>query len=509
MVPSTYLESSNRGTRVGLNKIQERNIKAKQCTAKEDFKGQTKDTLSFRAGEVFEIIEKSETGWWYVQNSSGGEGWAPEDLLIEGIVKPKKQAPPSPSKTISQSATFDHLSSVNSNSVISKSKSYNNDLKGQLKPVTPNKPSQPEKPVFQNKQYTKPDKPILPVKHDTISKPVLPVKQDIIHKHVLPVKHDTISKPVLPVKHDTISKPVLSVKQDTISKPVAPEKPAFSANNKNTGTQNNYKQIKIGTASTDKPSYSKVKIGVTGIDTDKPVPPSRPRPNIGDTQTNSVKPLLTSKPKPEEGNVQNELTSMLAKRLQTSTKPTSPANKPGILSKPANQDTGHLKPVFAGQGKVNEPAKPVLPSRPNRHSANNTPVNNNNNNSPVSAVSKYTTVEENRSYDEGCLSFRKGEVAELIEKGENGWWWMRVRKDEGWVFKDKVRLERGAAPLPNKSSIGPTALEDFRAEYDGSISFKKGDSLQIIEEDSGSGWTWVRVGKEEGWAPTDMISTCK
>ena len=473
LVPSTYLESSNRGTRVGLNKIQQRSIKAKQCTAKEDFKGQTKDTLSFRAGEVFEIIEKSETGWWYVQNSSGAEGWAPEDLLIEGIAKPKKQAPPSPTKTISQSATFNHLSSVNSNSVISKSKSYNNDLKGQLKPVTPNKPSQPEKPVFQNKQFTKPD------------------------------------KPVLSVKLDTISKPVLSVKQDTISKPVAPEKPAFSANNKNTGTQNNYKQIKIGTASTDKPSYSKVKIGVTGIDTDKPVPPSKPRPNIGDTQTNSVKPLLTSKPKPEEGNVQNELTSMLAKRLQTSTKPTTPANKPGILSKPVNQDTGHLKPVFAGQGKVNEPAKPVLPSRPNRHSANNTPVNNNNNNSPVSAVSKYTTVEENRSYEEGCLSFRKGEVAELIEKGENGWWWMRVRKDEGWVFKDKVRLERGAAPLPSKSSIGPTALEDFRAEYDGSISFKKGDSLQIIEEDSGSGWTWVRVGKEEGWAPTDMISTCK
>ena len=187
-----------------------------------------------------------------------------------------------------------------------------------------------------------------------------------------------------------------------------------------------------------------------------------------------------------------------------------------------------VKPVLAAP-KLSEPVNPVLPSRPCRPTGNPNKTNSTNSNNSSNSTnstngtnsninpsnpsnstnSKYTTVEDCRAYDEGCLSFRKGENAEVIEKGDSGWWLMRIRNDEGWVFKDKVKLERGAPPIPETVSVGPVALEDFRAEYEDSISFKKGDRLQIIETDSGSGWTWVRVGKKEGWVPTDMISECK
>ena len=462
-MPSTYLESSV-GTGRGLGGIQERSVGNKRCTAKERFNGNMKDTISFGVGEVFEIIEKSDTGWWYVQNSTGQEGWAPQDLLEEGVkTKPQRQAPQSPKKTLPQSSTFDHLSSVSNKPTIPASRSFNNDLKAQLKPVTPNKPIQQDKPVFQNKQVIKPDKPGLPVRPETNSKSIAP------------------EKPVLP----------------------------------NTGIQNNNRPIKIGSIGPDKPttpgkpSYSKVKIGVSGVESDKPSLPSRPRHNLTETQTppSNNKPQVTPKPKPENGNVQNELASMLSKRMQTSSKPLLSAtpNKP---SRPISQEIGTAKPMLAAPNKLPEPSKSVLPSRP-RPGRPTAPTDNNNNTNNNSTSSKYITIDDNRAYDDGCLSFRKGETAELIEKGENGWWRMRIRKDDGWVFKDKVKLERGAPPIPQGASIGPIALEDFRAEYAESVSLKKGDSIQIIEGDSGSGWTWVRVGKQEGWVPTDIISSCK
>ena len=232
-VPSSYLESSRRGTGGGSGDTQDRNLKSKRCTAKEQFNGNMKDTLSFRVGEVFELIEKSETGWWYVQNQSGKEGWAPQDLLTEGVnIKPKRQAPPSPTKTVPQSVSSNHLSSVNTKPAIPVSKSFNIELKEQLKPVTPNKPIQPEKPVLQNTQVTK---PVLPSRHETAGKPAgpeIPVLQNTqVTKPVLPSRHETAGKPAgpeIPVLQNTqVTKPVLPSRHETAGKPAGPEIPVL------------------------------------------------------------------------------------------------------------------------------------------------------------------------------------------------------------------------------------------------------------------------------------------
>ena len=377
--------------------------------------GQTKDTLSFKAGDCFDILEKSETGWWYLKNASGQEGWAPDNLLVEGQdLKPTRPTPISPTKPTQK---FPANSATDSKPSLPLNKSFNGDFKAQLKPVTPFKPVQPDKPVFQNK----------PVITGKLDKPVLPTKQD------------TATKPDKPTQNNL--------------KPLMPTKPS---------------------------SYAKIKIDNGVADTSKPIPPIKPRPNISESKST--------------GNfVDSELSGVLAKRLQATYQPTAP-NKPGKPARPVSQEISSFKPVLPTHSKTSEPTKPVLPSRPSRPSATPSVA--------TQSSNSYVTIDDNRAYDEGCLSFRKGESAELVEKGADGWWWMKIRKDEGWVLDSKVKFQADRIVAKQTGSI---ALSDFKAEHEDSISVRQGDRIQIVAVDNGSGWTWVRVGKEEGWLPTDLI----
>ena len=419
-VPSTYLEkkkvqkyAKQPSPQMQAHRSSLLGKKPKRCTSSGPFRGQTKDILSFKAGECFDILEKSETGWWFLKNASGQEGWAPEDLLVEGQdLKPSRPAPMSPTKP-SATSKFPLNPATDSKPSLPLNKSFNGDLKAQLKPVAPFKPTQPDKPVLQNKP-TQPDKPVLQNK---------------------PARQDSATKPT----------------QNNL-KPAMPTKPS---------------------------SYAKVKIESGGADTSKPVPPGKPRPTISESRST--------------GNlIGGELSGVLAKRLQTSYQPATPS-KPG---RPVSQDMGGFKPVLQSHSKMSEPTKPVLPSRPSRPTATPSVA--------TKSSSSYVTTDDNRAYDEGCLSFRKGESAELVEKGKDGWWWMKIRNDEGWVLDSKVKLQSDRAVA---KKTGPVALSDFKAEHEGSISVRQGDTLQILEEDSGSGWTWVRAGSEEGWVPTDLIKS--
>ena len=44
---------------------------------------------------------------------------------------------------------------------------------------------------------------------------------------------------------------------------------------------------------------------------------------------------------------------------------------------------------------------------------------------------------------EGKLTFSKGQVLEVIEKSPNGWWFVKVGKEEGWVPSNIVQRHRG------------------------------------------------------------------
>eukprot|EP00039_Didymoeca_costata_P028237 m.20433 g.20433 ORF g.20433 m.20433 type:complete len:719 (+) comp6846_c0_seq1:259-2415(+) len=56
--------------------------KGQSCKATSDFSATSSVEISVKSGEVLSLLEKNGE-WWYVCNHSGGEGWAPADVLTE------------------------------------------------------------------------------------------------------------------------------------------------------------------------------------------------------------------------------------------------------------------------------------------------------------------------------------------------------------------------------------------------------------------------------------------
>ncbi len=63
--------------------------------------------ISLKEGAQVKVLEKSDSGWWYVQ-SSGAEGWAPSTYLSE---KPKPERPKHPTKVNVPQVTVPHMAS--------------------------------------------------------------------------------------------------------------------------------------------------------------------------------------------------------------------------------------------------------------------------------------------------------------------------------------------------------------------------------------------------------------
>ncbi|CAI9583899.1 unnamed protein product, partial [Staurois parvus] len=65
----------------GDEEEEELDLTAKEFITLGDFKAQQKDDLTFKKGEVLQILDKKPDGWWVAQNSKGFKGLVPKTYL--------------------------------------------------------------------------------------------------------------------------------------------------------------------------------------------------------------------------------------------------------------------------------------------------------------------------------------------------------------------------------------------------------------------------------------------
>ena len=147
---------------------------------------------------------------------------------------------------------------------------------------------------------------------------------------------------------------------------------------------------------------------------------------------------------------------------------------------------------------------------------------------PKSPEVEYFTVGDFRSLGvEGALNFTEGMSVEVVEKAPNGWWLGKIGGVEGWIpssYLGKRLLEKQQANraessnasinipkpsprIPEKIPEGNATfftLADYNDTFEGGISFKEGQTAQLIEQNP-DGWSYVRIQGKEGWAPTSYL----
>ena len=133
----------------------------------------------------------------------------------------------------------------------------------------------------------------------------------------------------------------------------------------------------------------------------------------------------------------------------------------------------------------------------------------------------------------------------MIEKAPNGWWYIKVGAEEGWVPASIMERRRKGEeinfsqddddlygnvktifpdPIPDKNNFEPLAKKDENANEpdspdfelyetvgayvstdDSGISFKKGEYVEVLDKDE-SGWWFIKIGNDEGWAPSTYLA---
>lgn len=158
------------------------------------------------------------------------------------------------------------------------------------------------------------------------------------------------------------------------------------------------------------------------------------------------------------------------------------------------------------------------------------------------------TIADYSTGSDSCLDFKEGEVAEVLEKSDDGWWFVKIGTKEGWVPstfleekedtppesrkppkpnlpppkpnvpndapqtpKDQQLLDAGpeamAAPKPKprprprkSTSSFFRAVSSYEAPDDSAISLVNGRVYEVKDKNE-NGWWLIKDGDREGWAP--------
>jgi SH3 domain/Variant SH3 domain len=142
-----------------------------------------------------------------------------------------------------------------------------------------------------------------------------------------------------------------------------------------------------------------------------------------------------------------------------------------------------------------------------------------------SKLSDYIIIEPGRVYDtwaraicdyekgsETELELRKGDIIEVMNKLETGWY--NGTKDSlsrGWFPASCV--EPTKSPLPQEEgkviNVWARALRDHPAGDKDGLEFKKGDRITVTHKLENGQWRGVMKGVDGGWFPSSYVESDK
>ncbi|KAM8973101.1 SH3 and PX domain-containing protein 2B isoform 2-T2 [Pelodytes ibericus] len=105
------------------------------------------------------------------------------------------------------------------------------------------------------------------------------------------------------------------------------------------------------------------------------------------------------------------------------------------------------------------------------------------------------------------ISLRVGQVVDIIEKNESGWWFVSTSDEQGWVPATCLEAQDGAQ---DDFTIQPEEEEKYSVIYpyiardQDEITLDKGAIVEVIQKNL-EGWWKIRYKGAEGWAPASYL----
>nr|KAF6425704.1 SH3 and PX domains 2A [Molossus molossus] len=129
-------------------------------------------------------------------------------------------------------------------------------------------------------------------------------------------------------------------------------------------------------------------------------------------------------------------------------------------------------------------------------------------------LEQYVVVSSYKKQENSELSLQAGEVVDVIEKNESGWWFVSTSEEQGWVPATYLEAQNGTRDDSdiNTSKTGEeekyVTVQPYTSQSKDEIGFEKGVTVEVIRKNL-EGWWYIRYLGKEGWAPASYLKKAK
>ncbi|KAJ8264305.1 hypothetical protein GJAV_G00147600, partial [Gymnothorax javanicus] len=157
-------------------------------------------------------------------------------------------------------------------------------------------------------------------------------------------------------------------------------------------------------------------------------------------------------------------------------------------------------------------------------------------------LEQYVVVANYEKQENSEISLQAGELVDVIEKSESGWWFVSTAEEQGWVpatyldsqngTRDDLELSTSRTGevtkrrkahlkrLDRRWTLGGIVnrqqsreekyitVQSYNSQGKDEIGFEKGVTVEVIQKNL-EGWWYIRHQGKEGWAPASYLKKMK
>ncbi|XP_067858036.1 SH3 and PX domain-containing protein 2A isoform X2 [Heptranchias perlo] len=129
-------------------------------------------------------------------------------------------------------------------------------------------------------------------------------------------------------------------------------------------------------------------------------------------------------------------------------------------------------------------------------------------------LDQYMVVANYEKQENSEISLKAGEVVDVIEKSESGWWFVSTAEEQGWVPATYLESQNGTRDDLDISTTRAgeeekyITVQPYVNQGKDEIGFEKGVTVEVIQKNL-EGWWFIRYQGKEGWAPASYLRKVK
>ncbi|XP_029798712.1 SH3 and PX domain-containing protein 2B isoform X2 [Suricata suricatta] len=122
-------------------------------------------------------------------------------------------------------------------------------------------------------------------------------------------------------------------------------------------------------------------------------------------------------------------------------------------------------------------------------------------------LDQYVVVANYQKQESSEISLSVGQVVDIIEKNESGWWFVSTAEEQGWVPATCLEGQDG---VQDEFSLQPeeeekyTVIYPYTARDQDEMNLERGAVVEVIQKNL-EGWWKIRYQGKEGWAPASYL----